>query len=65
MKVSNDDLKKLLTAIDKTDDSIAKLEGKEAVASPHKPAPKTIKAKQKKVVAKKPAPKSTPVKTSK
>ncbi len=68
MKVSNEDLKKLLLAIDKTDDALSKLEGKEAASSPKKPGPKTMKPKTQKVTvkktAKKAAPKSTPAKPS-
>ena len=58
MKVADEELNKLLSAIDKTDEAIAKLEGKEAVASPRKPAPKKINPKQQKASVKKAAPKA-------
>lgn len=67
MKVANEELKKLLAAIDKTDEAITKLEGKASVSSPKKPAAKVIKptAKKpivKKATVKKAAPKSKPAK---
>jgi len=43
MKVANEELKKLLSAIDKTDEAITKLEGKASVSSPQKPAAKVVK----------------------
>ena len=58
MKVTNEELKKLVSAIDKTDEAITKLEGKEAAPSPKKPAAKVIKPTTKKATVKKAAPKS-------
>ena len=65
MKVANEELSKLLSAIDKTDEAIAKLEGKESAPSPRKPAAKVIKPKTQKAAVKKAAPKpiSTKAKT--
>ncbi|MGO9377165.1 MAG: hypothetical protein ACLP29_01275 [Dissulfurispiraceae bacterium] len=64
MKVSNEELTKLLSAIDKTDDALAKLEGKEAASTPKKPAPKTVKPKTQKVALKKTTKKAAPKSTS-
>jgi hypothetical protein len=58
VKVSNEELKKLLSAIDKTDEAIAKLEGKESAPSPRKLAARVIKTKTQKAGVKKVAPKS-------
>jgi hypothetical protein len=57
MKVANEELKKLLSAIDKTDEAITKLEGKASVSSLQKPAAKVIKPTAKKATVKKAAPK--------
>lgn len=57
MKVTNEELKKLVSAIDKTDEAITKLEGK-AAPSPKKPAAKVIKPTTKKATVKRAAPKS-------
>jgi len=67
MKVANEELNKLLAAIDKTDEAITKLEGKASVSSPKKPAAKVIKPTAKKPIVKKApvkkaAPKSKPAK---
>ena len=58
MKVANEELKKLLSAIDKTDEAITKLEGKESAQSPKKTAAKVIKPTTKKATVKKAEPKS-------
>ena len=55
MRVSNEDLEKLLSAIDKTDEAIAKLEGKKPVSSPRKAPPKMVKPKNQTVGVKKAA----------
>jgi hypothetical protein len=55
IKVSNEDLKKLLSAIDKTDEAIAKLEGKEKKEAMKKPAKKAAPGK-KSAASKKAAP---------
>jgi hypothetical protein len=62
MKVANEELKKLLSAIDKTDEAITKLEGKASVSSPQKPAAKVVKPTAKKATVKKATPKSKPAK---
>ena len=62
MKVANEELKKLISVIDKTDEAIAKLEGKGSAPSPKKPAAKAIKPKTKKAAVKKSATKSVAAK---
>ena len=55
VKVSNEDLKKLLSALDKTDEAISKLEGKTPAKTATKTATKTNSSKKKKVGVKKTA----------
>jgi len=65
MKISNPDLKKLLSAVDKTDAALAKLEGKGAPAAPVKePAKKKPAIKKPKMPAKKAATSAVPEKKS-